>query len=389
MPHRRIASALLAATSLLAACGDSDDDTSSPATTDEAAEQETDAGSETEDETEDGTESEPEAPAPDRPGPYAVGRSTQQVTDPQRPERTLTVEVWYPAASAAEPTSYELIPGVAFDSDLSTVDAQPSDEAPFPVVVFSHGSGGLRQQSATIVETVASHGFVVVAADHAGNTAIDRLLGTETEFGVSARNRVLDVGLLLDELEAGRLAGGLADTEQIGVMGHSFGGFTALAVAGGYEDIAADPRVDAIVPLAPASSRLTDEALTSIGIPMLIVTGSDDATTPVEDQSTRPLELASGPATFVEIEGGSHEVVTNICDILAAVSAPGAEVPDGTIEAARALAGETCDPGAAVDVAQAFDITERYAVSFFRQHLAGDDRYEAVEPIDGATTRAG
>ncbi|HSP03756.1 MAG TPA: alpha/beta fold hydrolase [Acidimicrobiales bacterium] len=389
MPHRRITSALLAATLLLVACGD-DDDTSTPPTSEEVAtetETETEAASDAEAEAD--AEPEPEAPAADQPGPYAVGRSTQQVTDPDRPERTLTVEVWYPAAAPAEPTPYELIPGVEFAADLSTVDAPPSDEAPFPVLVFSHGSGGLRQQSATIVETVASHGFVVVAADHAGNTAIDRLLGTETDFGVSARNRVLDVVLLLDEVEAGRLAGGLADPDRIAVMGHSFGGFTALAVAGGYDDIAADPRVDAIVPLAPASSRLTDEALSSIGIPMLIVTGSDDATTPVEDQSTRPLELATGPATLVEIEGGSHEVVTNVCDILDAVSAPGAEVPDGTVEAAQALAGETCEPDAAVDVAQAFDITERYAVSFLRQHLADDERYEAVEPADGATVRAG
>ena len=352
-------------------------------------ETETEVASDTGVETEDDAEAEPEAPAADQPGPYAVGRSTQQVTDPDRPERTLTVEVWYPAASAAEPTPYELVPGVEFAADLSTVDAPPSDEAPFPVLVFSHGSGGLRQQSATIVETVASHGFVVVAADHAGNTAIDRLLGTETDFGVSARNRILDVVLLLDEVEAGRLAGGLADPDRVAVMGHSFGGFTALAVAGGYDDIAADPRVDAIVPLAPASSRLTDEALSSIGIPMLIVTGSVDATTPVEDQSTRPLELTTGPATLVEIEGGSHEVVTNVCDILDAVSAPGAEVPDGTVEAAQALAGETRDPDAAVDVALAFDITERYAVSFLRQHLADDERYEAVEPADGATVRAG
>ena len=389
MPHRRIATCLFAATLLLAACGD-DDDTSAPPTSDEVAEEtETEDASGTEDETEDDTEAEPEAPAPDQPGPYAVGRTTQQVTDPERPERTLTVEVWYPAAAAAEPTPYELIPGVGFDADLSTVDAPPSEEAPFPVVVFSHGSGGLRQQSASIVETVASHGFVVVAADHAGNTAIDRLLGTETGVDVTARNRVLDVGLLLDELDAGRIAGDLADPEQIAVMGHSFGGFTALAAAGGFEDIPTDPRVDAIVPLAPASSRLTDEALSSIDIPMLIVTGSDDATTPVEDQSTRPLGLATGPATLVEIDGGSHEVVTNICDILTAVSAPGAEVPDGTVEAAQSLAGETCDPGAAVDVAQAFDITERYAVSFLRRHLAGDERYEEVEPVDGATVRAG
>lgn len=384
MLTKRVIIALTLVLAVLAGCsGDDDDDTSSDTTAVEAS----DADSETA-----GTDagaSDDAPPAPEEPGPYTVGRRTETVTDTAREDRTLTVEVWYPSAGESEPTTYELIPGVEFASEMSTLDAEPSDEGPFPVVVFSHGSGGLRQQTASIVETLASHGFVVVAPDHAGNTAIDQLTGTETDRGTTAVNRVDDIGFLIDQIEDGALAADLADLDRLAVMGHSFGGFTALAVAGGFEDIAADPRVDAIVPLAPASTRLTDEALSSITIPMLIVTGSDDVTTPVEDQSTRPLALAGGPATLVEIDGGSHEVVTNICDILAAVSAPGAEVPDGTVEAAQALAGETCVPDAPVDVAQAFDITERYAVSFLRQHLAGDDRYEVVEPVEGATVRAG
>ena len=373
---------------LLAACGSDEDDatpTTAPGATiaDDAPDDNgDDAPSEEVDD-----EAATAAPPGEQPGPYPVGRRTEQVTDASRADRALAVEVWYPAATEAPPTPYELIPGVGFDSELASVDSTPSADGPFPLVVFSHGSGGLRQQSASIVETIASHGFVVVAADHVGNTAIDRLIGTETSFEVSARNRVLDVGLLIDEVEGGRLAGGLADTEHIAVMGHSFGGFTALAAAGGYEDIAADPRVDAIVPLAPASSRISDEALGSIGIPMLIVTGSDDQTTPVDDQSTRPLELAGGPATLVEIDGGSHEVVTNICDILEAVSAPGAPVPEGTVAAAEGLAGTTCEPDAPVTVQDAFDATEHHVVAFLRLHLADDDRYADIEPAPGVTVR--
>lgn len=368
----------------LAACGGSEDDATPTTVAEDVDSSTTDDPSETEEP----TDEEPAPPAGEEPGPYAVGRETQQVTDPSRDGRTLTVEVWYPAESAAEPTPYELIPGVGFDADLATVGSTPSSEGPFPVVVFSHGSGGLRQQSASIVETIASHGFVVVAADHAGNTAIDRLLGTETSSEVTARNRVLDVKLLIDQVEAGQLASGLADPEHLAVMGHSFGGFTALAAASGFEDIEPDPRVDAIVPLAPASSRIPDDALASIDIPMLIVTGSDDQTTPVEDQSTRPLELASGPATLVEIDGGSHEVVTNICDILEAVSAPDAPVPEGTIEAAAQLAGTTCEPDAPVDVQDAFDATEHHVVAFLRFHLADDDRYADIEPAAGVTIRS-
>lgn len=387
MPGRRL-SATLVALLLLAGCGGSSDDATPTTGADDPAE-EVETGSAGDTEGADETEAEEDAPpAGEDPGPFAVGRETQQVTDPTRDGRTLTIEVWYPADAAAEPTPYELIPGVGFDADLATVGSAPSAEGPFPVVVFSHGSGGLRQQSASIVETIASHGFVVVAADHAGNTAIDRLLGTETSPEVTARNRVLDVRLLIDEIEAGLLAGGLADPERVAVMGHSFGGFTALAAAGGFEEIGPDPRVDAIVPLAPASSRIPDDALASIEIPMLIVTGSDDQTTPVEDQSTRPLELASGPATLVEIDGGSHEVVTNICDILEAVSAPDAPVPEGTVAAAEALAGTTCAPDAAVDVQDAFDATEHHVVAFLRAHLADDDRYADIEPAAGVTVRS-
>lgn len=328
-----------------------------------------------------------EAPAPDEPGPFAVGRRTETVTDVDRDGRKLTVEIWYPAADAGAPSPYELIAGIEFESELSTLDAEPSPEGPFPVVVFSHGSGGLRQQTASIVETVASHGFVVIAPDHAGNTAIDQLTGTETDRDTTATNRVQDVGLLIDQVESGELAADVADIDQLAVMGHSFGGFTSLAVASGFGETPADERVDVIVPLAPASSLLSDEALESIRIPMLIVTGSADETTPVEPESTRPLELAAGEARLVEIDGGSHSVVTNICNIVEAIEGSSIDLPDGAADAAVGLAGDTCEPTAPVSVEEAFDISEAHVVSFLRFHLHGDQRYETVPDIDKATVR--
>ena len=379
MSLRRSSSVLLVTALLLVGCSSSDGETSSTTSTSTASTDTSDAPTTVEGAT--------DVPVAEDPGPYAVGRRTEKVVDPERGDRNLTVEVWYPVDEAGEPTPYELIAGVAFDSDMSTVDAPPSQEGPFPLVVFSHGSGGLRQQSASIVETVASHGFVVVAPDHAGNTAIDQLLGTSTDVEVTARNRVLDTRFMIDEVEAGELAAGLADLDQVAVMGHSFGGFTALAMAGGFEDIDADPRVDAIVPLAPASSRLDDKALASIDIPMLIVTGTNDETTPIDDQSTRPLEMAGGPAMLVEIEGATHAGVTNICDIVDAVGAPEAKLPAGALEAAKSQAGTMCDADAPIQAQQAFDITEHYVVSFLRFNLYGDERYADVADIDGANVR--
>lgn len=333
------------------------------------------------------TEETAAADAPDGadPGPFEVGRRTEQVVDADRDGRALAVEVWYPSDAQSEPTPYELIPGVSFASALSTQGAPASAEGPFPVVVFSHGSGGLRQQSASIVETIASHGFVVVAPDHPGNTAIDQLLGTSTAPEVNATNRVLDAGVVLDRLESGELAGGLVDTENIAVMGHSFGGFTALASAGGYDGIAGDPRVDAVVALAPYSEFLSNADLESITVPLLVVTGSEDTTTPVENQSTRPVNRSGGESSLVVIDGAGHSSLTDVCAIAEAIENGGDAVPDGAADAVRAQTGDTCLDAPAL--VRAFDITEHYAVGFLRSVLLGDSRYDDVGPIDGATVR--
>ncbi len=382
MLNKRVMVAVVLVLAAVAGCSSDDDGDAAP---DQTAVEAPESGAETT--TTDAAAADDDRADPAQPGPFSVGRRTETVTDASREDRVLTVEVWYPSAEQAEPTAYEIIPGVEFASELSTVDAEPSPEGPFPVVVFSHGSGGLRQQTASIVETVVSHGFVVVAPDHAGNTAIDQLLGTETERAVTATNRVEDVRFLIDQMEAGALGADVADLDQLAVMGHSFGGFTSLAVAGGFGEIPADDRVDVIVPLAPAASLLSDEELQSIDVPMLIVTGSADETTPVDPDSTRPLELAAGEARLVEIEGGSHAVVTNICDIIDAVENATVELPQGAAAGAEELAGGTCEPTAEVSVEDAFDITEAHVVSFLRRHLHGDTRYETVPDLEQATVR--
>ena len=48
---------------------------------------------------------------------------------------------------------------------------------PFPVVIYSHGSGGLRYIASDYTEAIASYRYIVVAPDHTGNTAVDRLVG--------------------------------------------------------------------------------------------------------------------------------------------------------------------------------------------------------------------
>ena len=51
------------------------------------------------------------------------------------------------------------------------------DDGPYPLIVFSHGNGGLGVQSFFLTEYLASHGYVVVCPDHTGNSLLTELPG--------------------------------------------------------------------------------------------------------------------------------------------------------------------------------------------------------------------
>ena len=125
---------------LLAACsGDGSADDSTPSTGDTGAPVET---------------------APDYAewGPWSVGTEQGEVDGP---EGALTAQFWFPSEDPqGDPESYDgLLEGVASEG------LAPACDSPRPVMVFSHGLGGVRWQSPFFVEHLASHGFVVVAVD--------------------------------------------------------------------------------------------------------------------------------------------------------------------------------------------------------------------------------
>jgi predicted dienelactone hydrolase len=106
---------------------------------------------------------------------------------------------------------------------------------PASVIVFSHGLASDRQHFAAIAKHLASHGFMAVTVEHPGSNSQkfkNLLAGSSKEmFDVSEFiDRPKDISYVLDELD--RRFTGLANVQQVGVIGHSFGGYTALAVAG-------------------------------------------------------------------------------------------------------------------------------------------------------------
>ncbi len=248
-----------------------------------------------------------------------------------------------------------------------------------PLIVFSHGNGGISVQSTNLCETLASHGFVVTAPNHTGNTAGDAFFTASDPFAVSARNRPRDVSAVIGRMiERTRTPGDrlhrVVNPYRIGVTGHSFGGFTSLAVAGGYGDYAPDPRVRAILPIAPAARLLTDETLSSIRIPLLVLGGTLDTTTPLEPNSRIAFELPASRRVYrADVIDGTHSHFASVCvlgDVLFGYGAPLAWV-------ASIVPGylETCGAGA-LPIATAERIQNFYAVSFFRRHLMQDARYE-------------
>jgi dienelactone hydrolase len=130
-------------------------------------------------------------------GPYAIGTCTFVLTDPVRKEiysgkdeaRKFMLELWYPAIQPAPGTrpapwmteakivapalaDYIKLPHFFLDHlNLAKTDSyeniQPDGSAaPYPVLIFSHGWNGFRQQSTFLMQELASHGYIVAALEH-------------------------------------------------------------------------------------------------------------------------------------------------------------------------------------------------------------------------------
>lgn len=339
------------------------------------------------------------APAPDAPGPYAVGHTAFEAYDATR-DRTLPVHVWYPVRprdAVGAPAVYGVL-FLGLPSPVAIADAPLPPRGLFPLVIFSHGNGGLGLQSFFLTEALASHGFVVVAPDHAGNTLVDALFGGLDTAAIlrSALDRPRDVSFLIDlMLERSFTPGDFfhlaVNPFRIGVAGHSFGGFTSLAVAAGFDaeaasafgvavppdfaPIPADPRVRAIVPIAPASTPLGDGELARIRVPTLLIGGTLDRTTPLVPEVTRPFAQIRGrPLYRADLIDAAHFSFTNACDLIALATDAG--LPPALVDDAIAGANqEGCAPDL-LPVAEAQRITNLLTVAFLRRHLAGDARYE-------------
>ena len=241
----------------------------------------------------------------ERPGPYAVASVTCEWRDAAR-AREVPVKIYYPKTG----------------------------KGPFPVIVFSHGLGGMREGYEYLGRHWASHGYVSVHLQHLGSDAAVWKGAAEPvkdmKRAANAANavaRARDVSFAIDRLtemnRGGPPLGGRLDLERIGVAGHSFGANTALLVAGqatvapGGRPVAplADPRVKAAIPMSPpvpARRDLCDRIYSLVKIPCLHMTGTLDTSpiglTKAEDRRIPFDHIKAADQYLVVFKGGDHMV---------------------------------------------------------------------------------
>ena len=260
-------------------------------------------------------------------GPYAVGHERYDITDPDRDDRTLGLDVWYPVLPAdaedAEPAAYQITPEVLgllpLPARFAKVDVPVAPNKTRHLIVFSHGSGGFSTNSIALTELLATHGYIVASPDHTGNT----LFGSTDPSEVVAVNRVGDVQFVIDHMMSRSaddedMLYGKIKPDEVGVTGHSFGGFSAMGAVTGWEGIPGDPRIRAIAPIAGVvgESAFPPEVLQTVEIPVLLLGGTDDQTTPIELNDYAFDNLAGEwPVHQVDLIGANHEQFVVICDL--------------------------------------------------------------------------
>ncbi|MEM8533113.1 MAG: alpha/beta fold hydrolase [Chloroflexota bacterium] len=153
-----------------------------------------------------------------------VGLIDASYVDEKR-SRELNLYIWYPTDVTE---NIELFDDNIVFRGFSAIHDAPIAEGAHPLIVFSHGSGGNRTNQGWLAVELARQGAVVVAANHPGSTSRDSAPATN----ILTWNRPADISFLIDSLLDDPEVAPHIDPSRIAVVGHSLGGYTALAVGG-------------------------------------------------------------------------------------------------------------------------------------------------------------
>lgn len=321
----------------------------------------------------------------EKPGPAPVGVASSKVEDTVR-GRSLPLTVWYPATEDARAAATTGLPieslagdqkdayakllvaekaGCANRTAHAALDATPAAGGPLPTLVFSHCHSCTRLSVETMAERLASHGFLVVAVDHQGNTLWDALAGKSAELsGAFLAVRAADVQFVLDKvLDGTALPKSLdkrPDPTKVGVFGHSFGGATTGLV------LARDTRFRAgLAIFAPMENDLLPPAkMAEIKVPAgFLLAREDNSISEIGNNIIRSnFKLGAPPLFLFEIADAGHWSLADI---------------DGlhTFQAGCGVAERQTEPGTPfvyLDPPGARALGASYVTAFFSATLRAD-----------------
>jgi predicted dienelactone hydrolase len=324
---------------------------------------------------------------PESTGHQLVGTTTLHLVDASRPDpwvptqhvRELAVQLWYPASTVAGyPRTSWLTPDTARAyekaNNLPVLDwpitdghlSAPVHQRPggWPVVLYSPGMGGQRQETTAVVEDLASHGYIVATIDAVHDSGVVVLPGgrvettaipeltDDNELAVTTKmvvSRAADTGFVLDQLAAISRGGnpdrehrplprglrGALDLDHVGMFGHSDGGSTTAHA------MHVDPRIRAGVDMD--GTLWTPEAVAGSDRPLLLFGRQDldsfEARTWSEFRTNQ-----RGPMLQLSLTGSAHGTFSDLA-VLGPQAAPILGIPAenvtaafGTINGVRAVA---------------------------------------------------
>lgn len=310
-------------------------------------------------------------------------------------DRPLLTHIWYPCDPAAPQMPMVIGPpdNPLFHAGDAAPDA-PMVEGQFPLILISHGTGGIAMQLGWLARVLAANGYIVAGVNHHGNTGLEPYL---VEGFTRVWERPRDLRIVLDQLLADPRFGPVIDQARIGAAGFSLGGYTALALGGARLDLAVllaayadsgrpltliappefpdadevarqlealaghsehrqsyrDERIRAVFVLAPAlGEAFTSDGLAAVDIPVMIIAGESDTNTPPVVNAQRYATLIKD-ADLTLLEGPvGHYVFLAECT-----------------EAGCQLMPELCLDAPEVDRKAIQHQASALALSFFDRHL--------------------
>lgn len=375
----------------------------------------------------------PAAQLPHPTGPFGVGSTNLHLVDRSRPDpwapdsspyRELMVSIRYPAApggsaprvpqmSAAAAAHFGGPEGAAALNlgmapravDWGATLSHARQDAPvhpragrLPVVLYSPGLGDPRTWNTALVDDLASHGYAVVTVDHTyeatevefpgGRLATMRIFDGAPPSDPDALSallrrvvavRVADTRFVLDRLPALNRTrfGDVLDLRNVGMFGHSAGGFTAAQAMHDDRRIRAginmDGQMDYVGGALPDGSRLSTVALEGLDRPLLLMGTESEGSGDYRQQPSWAAfwRHTRGWKANVTLTGSRHASYTDAQVLLPQLARQGVEpggglaAAVGTVQADRAAAAERA-----------------YVTSFFGRWLRGHDDHLLDGPSD-------